>query len=186
MSFLTKISLYISVFIPLYILIILKTLIDLIFQNISFNILNSTMLVLSFCFISIGLFGVISLNKSFLKKQKIKIVTSTNITDQHFLNYFSLFVLFAISFDLTKVSFSVIYLMVLIFIGIVYIKNKLFYINPFLNLIGYSFYDITFTRNDSEEITNGKVFSKTKINPFTNYIAKQNSNNLWFIEDQEQ
>ena len=29
-------------------------------------------------------------------------------------------------------------------IGIVYVKNKLFYINPFLNILGFNFYDITF------------------------------------------
>ena len=178
-----KLALFLCAFIPLYFLIIIKTLVDIIFGNMRFNILNSTMLALMLILISLGLTGFfICLNKKH-DYSKIKIISATNITDQHFLNYFSLFVLFAITFDLSKVSYSLVFLIVLIFIGRVYIKNELFYINPFFNIMGFEFYEITFEKENSTTTENGRVFCKQKLNPCSNYInATKTSQNLWFID----
>ena len=45
----------------------------------------------------------------------------------------------------------VVFVFIIILIGIVYIKNDLFYINPFLNILGYNFYDITYTDEKGKE-----------------------------------
>lgn len=112
-------------------------------------------------------------------KSLIKIVNATNITEKYFLGYFSLFVLFALSFELEKVSMFVVFVLVIILIGVVYVKNDLFYINPFLNILGYNFYDITFINlNESKGEQKAKFFYKGNLEntekPFTAYLSHEN------------
>lgn len=182
MTFFFKCALFLCAFIPLYILIITKTLIEILLGNLHFNVLNTTMVILLSILTILGLIGFyICTYKRTLFTQNITIISCKNITDQHFLNYFSLFVLFAITFDLSKVSYSIVFITILSFIAIVYIKNELYHINPFLNIIGFSFYQITFTseNNTSQEV--GTIFSKRK--PKINNIEKaiKTRTNVWFI-----
>lgn len=51
--------------------------------------------------------------------------------------------------------FSV-YFLIILLIGIVYVNNDLFYINPLMNLLGYSLYEITYELNGKEMTS--KVF----------------------------
>lgn len=140
-----KILLYLSAFVPLYFLVLLKLIINIIFNNLSFNILNTTATILLLTAICLGIIGaVVSLKHSETNSQSIRIIKQKSITEQYFLGYFSLFVLFALSFELEKVSMFVVFVLVIVLIGIVYIKNDLFYINPFLNILGYNFYDVTY------------------------------------------
>lgn len=178
-NFIKNLALFISAFIPLYFLIIVKILIEIINQNLSFNVLNTTMLIFSILLITVGIFGVIlSINFDTSPSKEITIVSKKNITDQHFLGYFSLFVLFAITFELERVSMSIIFVAVLSLIGIVYIKNKLYYINPFLNIIGYSFYEIEYKENGSDEVKIGKIFFKGELNikEQTHFVKFRNEN----------
>ena len=73
---------------------------------------------------------------------------------------------------------SIIFVAVLSLIGIVYIKNKLYYINPFLNIIGYSFYEIEYKENGSEEVKTGKIFFKGELNikEQTHFVKFRNEN----------
>lgn len=152
-----KIFLYISCFIPLYFLIIVKELVEIINTNLSFDITNSIMLIFNFLLILIGIYGVVFQHKK-IPYKKLQIVDYKNITCQNFLPYFPLFVLFAVAFELEFVSMALVYVFVLIMLGIVYIKNNMFYINPFLNILGYSVYEITYQNN--EKIITEKIFSK--------------------------
>jgi len=156
-----NILLYLSAFIPMYVLILIKEIIELIMGNIKFNFLS--VLVLMFL-ISVILLGLIGLKlEIFNKKQdskKVKILNKENITDQHFLGYFSLFVLFAITFDLSRVSMFIVFIIILIMIGVVYVKNKLFYINPFLNILGFNFYYITYKVVGADKTKNTRIFFK--------------------------
>lgn len=110
---------------------------------------------------------------------EIKIIQKKSITQQHFLGYFSLFVLFALTFELEKISMFVIFLLIIILIGIVYIKNDLFYINPFLNILGYNFYDIKY-KDKNGNIKFDKFFFKGKLEN-TNYIVKKGDINFNYI-----
>ena len=124
-----KILLYLSAFIPLYFLVIIKILIDIIFGNLRFNFLNTSTLIILSTAIFFGIKGIYySINKNQTKTTEIKVIEKTSITQQYFLGYFSLFVLFALSFELEKVSMFVVFILVIILIGIVYVKNDLFYI----------------------------------------------------------
>lgn len=159
-----NIGLFVSSYIPLYFLIIVKELIEILNGNLSFNITNTIMLLINMALILWGVFTVIFALKSCIF-QEVEVLDCKNITCENFLPFFPLFVLFAIAFELEYISMAVVYLLILVMIGIVYIKNDLFYINPFLNIIGYSTYLVTFKMGE-------KIIKDKKL------FAYKNSNSL--------
>lgn len=177
----TKIILFISAFVPMYILFLINLIVELINRNLTFNITNTCVLI-SLCILTlvgtIGLLGII--NKKGTPYKEIQIISKKNLTDQHFLNYFSLFVLLALTFDLSKIAFVCVFIVILIFIGIVYVKNNIFYVNPMLNILGYSFYDITFKSGEKTEEL--RIFYKGELGVgdkiYQVYIASRNLNFL--------
>lgn len=176
-----KIFLYLSAFIPLYCLIIIKLLIEIINHNLTFNFLNTLVLILMLLLIVFGIAGIfIENHKSLYTIEKIKIIKKTSITEQHFLGYFSLFVLFALTFELEKISMFVVFLIIIFLIGIVYIKNDLFYINPLLNILGYNFYDIEFIDNN-QTTRKEKFFYKGQIKEESTFIARIGNKNFNYI-----
>lgn len=180
-----KIFLYISAFVPLYFLVTIKILIDIVFGNLHFNILNTISLILLIFAIIFGFFGAkMAIKHKNFEKQEIFVVSKTSITEQYFLGYFSLFVLFALSFELEKVSMFVVFIIILILIGVVYIKNDLFYINPLLNILGYNFYEVDFKKNDDDKIYTSKFVCKGKLetNKKTK-IAKLSHDNFSLIKN---
>lgn len=176
--------LYISAFIPMYILILVKLVVDMLNKNLSLNILNSINLITLIVLIILGVIGLywnIHLNKDV--PLEIVILKKQNITDQHFLGYFSLFVFFAIPLDLNYISGYCVYILILIMIGIVYINNALYYINPFLNLLGYNFYDITYQEHGSTEQKKAKIFYKGNLQiENKTYWVKLKNTNFSFVD----
>ena len=159
-----KILLYLSAFVPLYFLVTIKILIDIIFGNLHFNVLNTLSLILLVTAIVLGIVGAkIALKHAQTPTTKITIKNKQSITEQYFLGYFSLFVLFALSFELERVSMFVVFVIVIVLIGIVYIKNDLFYINPFLNILGYNFYEVEFSFTPCTETQKAKFAIKGKL-----------------------
>ena len=153
--------LYLSAFVPMYILIFIKLIIELICKNINFTILSIIYIISLLLLITLGTIGlIINTNPENEIAKNIIILKKENITDRHFLGYFSLFVLFALQLNLNLVSSFISYILIIFFIGYVYIKNSLFYINPFLNILGFSFYDIEYIEEGSEEKKQAKFFYK--------------------------
>lgn len=179
-----KVSLYLSSFLPMYLLLIIKLLLEILNKNLTFNILNCVMLGLLSLFVlagSVGLYIAIKHTKS--KGKKIVIVEKENITDQHFLGYFSLFVLFALTFEIEYISMAVVFILIIVLVGIVYIKSKLFYINPLLNILGFSFYNITFYSDDKENLRKAKIFFRGDLTTHTKtYFVKELQENLCFVD----
>lgn len=179
-----NVLLYLSAFIPMYALIILKQIIEMIVGNIKANFLNIFVICLVFIIILLGLIGLkLEIFNRKQKTSKITITNKTNTTDQHFLGYFSLFVLFAITFDLSKISMLIIFILILIMIGIVYVKNKLFYINPFLNILGFNFYDITYNLDGENKDKTTKIFYKGDLLLNKQYCVKIKDENFNFLEN---
>ena len=179
MRLLKNILLYISAFIPMYFLIFVKVVIDIINDNMSWNILNTLNLTTLILLIVLGIVGLlwnIHFNKETPKE--IVILKKENITDQHFLGYFSLFVFFAIPLDLNYIRGYAVYVLILIMIGIVYINNSLYYINPFLNMLGFNFYEITYQERGSTQAKNAKFFYKgvLEIEDKTYWVKLKNTN----------
>lgn len=170
-----KIFLFLSAFIPMYFLLWVKLVLDIINHNLTFNVLNTTFFILLIIVIIVGSFGTFKIiYDDQLKSTYVTIVESNNITDQHFLGYFSLFVLSAVSFDLSKVNMAVVFVFIIVMIGIVYIKNQLFYINPFLNIFGYNFYKISYIEDNKTKTD--YVFCKNDIVVGLGYYVKFNKN----------
>ena len=183
MKFLKNLTLYISAFMPMYFLVLIKLIVELINLNLTFNVLNSinltTLLLLSGASIW-GLLWNIKYNNDTAKE--VRILSKKNITDQHFLGYFSLFVFFAIPLQFEKVSVFCVIFVILIFIGIVYINNSLYYINPLLNILGYNFYDIQYRDVETGEVKTAKIFYRGSIEENKTYMAKIKNIHFTFIE----
>lgn len=156
--------LFFSAFIPMYVLLLLKIVIELLNNNLTLNVLNTIILITLSVLILCGIFGVVwNVKFSNYKTEQITIISKTNITDQHFFGYFSIFILFALTFEISKVCMFVISAVIMAFIGIVYITNSMYYINPFLNILGFKFYEITYKIvGDNVEHTT-KIFFKGEL-----------------------
>ena len=177
-----NICLFISSFVPLYVLVIIKTLIELINKNLLLNAMNIILLSFMAILTFVGILTIVSTLNIEEPLEKIKVLTYTNTTDEHFLGYFSLFVLFALTFDLSKTSMVIIYFLILILIGIVYIKNSLFNINPFFNILGYSCYNVTFIDKHGNERT-AQFYFKGKLNN-GKYLAHIKTDGICLITKQ--
>lgn len=163
MTFIKNLFLYFSAFVPMYVLIFVKLIVEIFNDNLHFNVLNTLNFVTLLLLVVLGIVGILwNVKFSNEKSVQIEIVSKKNITDQHFLGYFSLFVFFAIPLDLSLVSAYCVYVLVLIMIGIVYINNSLYYINPLLNLLGFNFYDIEYKLLGNDEIKTAKFFFRGK------------------------
>lgn len=184
MQFLKNLLLYISAFMPMYFLVLLKLVVELFNHNLTFNVLNTINLVTLLMLLAASIVGIlwnVKFNRD--EAKEVTILTKHNITDQHFLGYFSLFVFFAIPLDLSLVSAFCIYVAILIMIGIVYINNSLYYINPFLNLLGYNFYDITYIEAGSNEKRNAKIFYRGDLEiENRTYFVKLKNENFSFVD----
>lgn len=178
-----KVILFISAFVPMYILFLINLIVEIINNNLTFNITNSCVFVGLIIFTLIGIIGLAFIIKYSCKEFKtIKVLSIKNITDQHFLNYFSLFVLLALTFDLSKICFVCVFLAIMIFIGIVYIKNSIFYINPMLNILGYSFYDISYLdeKGNKKDV---RIFFKGAMDINKTYDLCISNKNLNFLKE---
>lgn len=110
-----NISLYISAFVPMYVLVLVKLVVEMCNRNLSFNVLNSINMITLLMLIAFGSFGLWwNMRVPNDKVIEVEIKSVKNITDQHFLGYFSLFVFFAIPLDLSYVSSYCVYLLVLV------------------------------------------------------------------------
>lgn len=186
MDKLKDLLLFFSAFLPMYVLILLKLVVDIVCGNKTMNVLN-TINILTFVFlIFAGIIGIIwNVYKCNIKSKEIIVLSLKNTTDQHFLGYFSLFVLFALQFDLTYISGYCTCVLIIILIGIVYIKNSLFYINPLLNILGYSFYDIRLKEINSENEINTRIFCRKKLKINEKYLIKIKNENFAFVTKQK-
>ncbi|MCL2587115.1 MAG: hypothetical protein FWE31_02630 [Firmicutes bacterium] len=156
--------LYFSAFIPMYLLIQVRFIADIIFDNVVANAFTITVLCFMGLMIILGLIGLLwNIKWCREKSERVIIKQANNITDQHFLGYFSIFILFALGFDLSRVSMFGLFLCITLFIGIVYIQNKLFFINPFLNILGFNFYEIKYVKVGQTETRTTKIFYRGRL-----------------------
>ena len=170
-----KLSLAISCFIPLYLILAVKNIIALcsaITDKCGFNIIfNSVVVAVWIVAIVIGLSGIKAFKHDFLdaqeaSKKKVKILEAENVTNQYYFTYFSLFVISFFSIDSTQLLDLCVLLFLMAMIIIVYVKNDMYFINPVLNIQGYKCFSVTVTQPGNGEAKTSrvyKVFSKTNL-----------------------
>ena len=170
MNIFKKILLYLSAFVPLYVLLLVKISIQIANGNLHTNVLNTIMLSLLCALVGLGTLGVF-FAFSGSKATKIDIISCKNITEKHFLGYFSLFVLFALTFEIEYIAMAVVFVLILVMVGVVYIKNNLFYINPLLNIVGFSFYQVEYKISSAQKTEQAIFISFGKLLPSQKYSA---------------
>lgn len=141
-----KIVAFISSFLPLYLLLILKEwpILVTVYKNkkglfSKENIGISVMVIIVLFFI---LLSIISIGKIFLKKgnREAKVDAEYNLIGDGVINYLFAYIVPLVSIDI-KDNFSLLSnLLLFIIIGILYIRYDLEYLNPILVLFGYRVY----------------------------------------------
>ena len=178
---LRKIGLFLSAFVPMYMLVIIKMIIDIAEGNEKGSVMVICVMTLLMILVLIGVSCVMYVFFSKrIAQSTIQIDSANNVTGQYFFGYFSLFVLADVNLELYTVCDIILFFLINIIIAIVYIHNNLYYINPLLNLIGYNIYKITYIKDGQEKNIN--IFVKDKLDISNKVIAKSMFNYNFCID----
>ena len=170
-----------SAFVPMYMLVIIKMIIDIAEGNEKGSVMVICVMTLLMILVLIGVSCVMYVFFSKrIAQSTIQIDSANNVTGQYFFGYFSLFVLVAVHLELYTVCDIILFFLINIIIAIVYIHNNLYYINPLLNLIGYNIYKITYIKDGQEKNIN--IFVKDKLDISNKVIAKSMFNYNFCID----
>ncbi|MCL1945313.1 MAG: hypothetical protein FWF56_05890 [Firmicutes bacterium] len=163
-EFIKKILLFLSAFSPMLLIIAIKiTLQVYVFCEIKCDVLNIVIMIVCYSIFVISVIVLFFFRKWLMLKdgESIKIIRANNITAEHFLGQSSLFILLSMSFNLNSVVDLVVLLIVITMIGIIYISNDLYFLNPLFNLCGYKCFDITYKKGSEEHFC--KLFSRNSL-----------------------
>lgn len=96
------------------------------------------------------------------------------------LTFLSTYIIPLIAFDLTKVRYTLVLLLLLVAIGFMYIKTNMFYTNPTLALLGYRIYkvDASFRTGNEEGII---IISREDISQGDILSYKQIHENIYYV-----
>lgn len=159
-----KIIMYLSSLVPIFLLMLIKDfiviLVKVLYKEAHFLELFNLTFIIGFllCFIiSFRLFCLIKNNKH-MNSYRIKVYNVINRSSEYYLEYCSLFLVSLFNFSLLDIENIITFVLLVIFLGIVYIKNELFFINPTINIFQSMIYEV-----DTENYGKRLVISKRKI-----------------------
>jgi len=173
MKFLVNIVMYLSAFLPMLLVMWIKEIVVLIAEVyskwkldglIKWKYFLNWFLIVELCiiiFITLCLIILMRGNKN-MNTKTLKIIQIKNQTTKYYLNYFALFVLSLISFSLVNIMDVIVLCLLLLLLGIVYIKNEMFFINPTISIFMSFIYEVECKDNDLYYST--VIISKEKIN----------------------
>lgn len=109
----------------------------------------------------------------------IKIKRLSNRNYEH-LTFLSTYIIPLIAFDLTNFRYFLVLLILLISIGIIYLKTNMFFSNPTLAILGYQIYNIDakFRTTEKNEIT---VISRQKLSVGDEVSYKEIDEDVYFV-----
>lgn len=162
-----KIIMYLSAFLPMFWLILIKDYASILKDanagEAPYSDLLSVQLFIVLgivLFITIITIILISGNKN-LSNDLVVAVKVTNRTAEYYLGYFSLFILELFAFSFTDIVDIVVMSILLLLLGIVYVKNGLFFINPTMNIFRSFIFEVEFS--DGNNIRTKILICKEKI-----------------------
>jgi hypothetical protein len=148
-----KLILYISSYIPLYLLLIGKNILERItdggrFINIAdkmkhiklFDEINDYMIVIMLILSILSFMYVKRKIQSIEGKTQYQVEKITDETSNYYFNYISLYFLSCLGLSLNNIVDCFIFLFLMLLIGYIYISNNTVYLNPVINLMGYKIY----------------------------------------------
>lgn len=190
-----KIILFVSSYIPLYLLLIAKDIVGRLehyglksLKNFyKINSLNDIMILILLFFILTSFFYLRHMLKTATKGAYIKIKEIKDETSTNFLNYISIYFLSCIGLSLGSYEDVVVLVIVMFIIGYIYTSSNLVYINPILHLLGYGIYNMEGTDKGTGKdvstllvakrtlcLKKGDQISSTKITSFALALEKKN------------
>ena len=156
-----KVILFISSYIPLYILMILKNILERItkdgkFLNLSnrkfkfFDEINDYSLIFLIVLCLISFIYLNSKIKITTGRRVYTIVEVQNETSNYYFNYISVYLLSCLGLTLNKIVDVFVFAFLMVIVGIIYISNDMTYMNPTLNIMGYKVYNSTIKLENTE------------------------------------
>lgn len=154
MNVLNKLMLFVSSYIPLYMLLILKNVFERItdggrFVNIIQKFKSATwfdevndwavcILTLAIVISAVYLWRALGIGTS---PKKYLITEVSDETGNYYFNYISIYLLSCMGLTLNSIVDCFVFLFVMIIVGYIYISNNMMYMNPVANIMGYKVYN---------------------------------------------
>lgn len=162
-----KIIMYLSAFLPMFWLILIKDYATILKDAIAGEVPYSDLLSVQL-FIVLGIVILVTIitiilisgNKN-LSNDLVVATKVTNRTAEYYLGYFSLFILELFAFSFTDIVDIIVMSILLLLLGIVYVKNGLFFINPTMNIFRSFIFEVEFS--DGNNIRTKILICKEKI-----------------------
>ncbi len=167
--------LFVSSYIPLYILLIIKNILERItdkgrFVNIFSRLQNVKIFdevndwaicILLFTTVVSGTYLKVIIKKSGGNK-KYKVIDVSDETGNIYFTYISIYLLSCMGLTLNSIVDCFVFLFVMLVVGYIYISNNMMYMNPVINLMGYKVYDCVLdsVNTNDKEIRSIVVMSK--------------------------
>ncbi len=164
--------LFLSSYIPLYILLIIK---DVVYRIELYglgrlkrfyiiNSVNDIMIVILFLITILSFIYLLKMIKgvkgnTYILVQEIKDETSSN-----FLNYISVYLLSCIGLSIGTFTDIVTLLIVMMIIGFIYVRSNMIYINPILNVLSYNIYSFKGIAKGTDEEIETTLIAKRILN----------------------
>ncbi len=153
-----KILMYLSAFVPMFIIMFIRDISllikDVINNDAEWKDLINPLIIGEVIFIAIVLIAFLYLMKNNKNRttRQIKIVSLNNRSAEYYLGYYSVFLLSLISFSLFDLVDVITLALLMIVLGIVYIKNGLFFMNPTINIFQSMIYEVETESGDKKLI----------------------------------
>lgn len=161
-----KILMYLSAFLPMFIIMFIRDLSSLISDVLNGDAkwpdLNNPLIIGEIIFIAIVSIAFLYLMKNNKNRttRQMKIVSLNNRSAEYYLGYYSVFLLSLISFSLLDLVDVITLALLMIVLGVVYIKNGLFFMNPTINIFQSMIYEVETESGDKK-----LIISKHKLKP---------------------
>lgn len=162
--FLKKLILFISSYIPLYILLVLKNIFERISKNGKLvNVVDKLKNAVWFdeindwaiCLLTLAsIFSALFLYFVMKKKPSAKNYLIKNVSDEtsnYYFNYISIYLLSCMGLSLNSIVDCFVFLFLMLIVGYIYISNNMMYMNPVVNLMGYKVYNCIMDSINTEE-----------------------------------
>lgn len=166
MNFLKKLMFFLIAFNPMYVILIVMSVIQIeTSEEIEWSgFFLGFVIGLSILSLLTLLAAIVYVFKSSKKTtEEVEILSAKNVTGNFFLEYFSLFGLLALSFDISNPYMLIVLGLIIIMIGVVYISNNLYYINPLFNLLGYKFMNIKYKNLEGNIEREANIFTRKQL-----------------------
>lgn len=153
-----KLIMYVSAFLPMFVIMWVKEVLKIVRETLGKPTVVAGWKALYNPYLIAELVSIIVVGASvfFLMQRNNRLGVYTiivksvkNRSAEYYLAYYSLFILALIEFSLTDPIDLVVLVMLMAVLGIVYIKNDLYFMNPTINIFRSFIYEVEYETNDS-------------------------------------